>query len=612
MYAAPEPDSGAAGTSRETRELLKQHGLKRLARNDPAEAIRALDRARTEGSRDAISRAIAEIALTAGRDGPVGASAGLFLRAAVESDPVGGETETAGGPSRGSSSAGDSYSRAIEGLLESLQASDSSALRGRPQTISGPLSSYELSWVDAPGIWTPATHHFVAASSLDRKERQFLGLRSGAGTPVLAVAKEDPADLEDADGGILPVFEYFYPLTVVLELGSPRVEAPRPAVVRVLDPRTVDAVDVGGTEYPLAMDIGSQLAALTAEVDIASAKKATVRPGKYLSQAGLYLLEPFRAGRIPAVLVHGLSSSPRTWTEVLDALELDAELRTGYQFWFFAYPTGLPFTYSAVLLRRALVEAVRELEAVGDDPAHDRTVLIGHSMGGLLARMQVTDAGTLLWEALFTVPPEEIELAEEDVALFREILMVEPLPFVERVIFCSVPHRGSKYAANAIGKLGASAVKVPRTFVEFGVRTLSTAAGSLTAASAERGKMPDSVQSLQPEFPILKALDDLGIDPGVTYHSIIGDRGKGDSPDSSDGVVAYWSSHLEGAASEEIVPSGHASHKHPEGVAELVRILRLHLAPEPLPKVETGAVDDLAKRLAVAAAGREASLCERR
>jgi len=39
-------------------------------------------------------------------------------------------------------------------------------------------------------------------------------------------------------------------------------------------------------------------------------------------------------------------------------------------------------------------------------------------------------------------------------------------------------------------------------------------------------------------------------------------------------MVAYWSSHLEGAASEVVIPSGHAAQVHPAGIAEVRRILR--------------------------------------
>ena len=42
-----------------------------------------------------------------------------------------------------------------------------------------------------------------------------------------------------------------------------------------------------------------------------------------------------------------------------------------------------------------------------------------------------------------------------------------------------------------------------------------------------------------------------------------------------DGVVPYWSSHLDGAESELIVRSGHEVFTKPEAVREIIRILRL-------------------------------------
>jgi hypothetical protein len=64
----------------------------------------------------------------------------------------------------------------------------------------------------------------------------------------------------------------------------------------------------------------------------------------------------------------------------------------------------------------------------------------------------------------------------------------------------------------------------------------------------------------------------------IPYHSIIGDRGRGDTPNSSDGVVPYWSSHLGGAESEKIVPSNHGANQNPEAIAEVMRIFQEHIA----------------------------------
>src|SRR2546430_16443244 len=87
--------------------------------------------------------------------------------------------------------------------------------------------------------------------------------------------------------------------------------------------------------------------------------------------------------------------------------------------------------------------------------------------------------------------------------------------------------------------------------------------------------MPTGINGLSPRSPVLRGLDTLPIH--APYHTIVGDRGRGDTPNSSDGVVAYWSSHLSGAQSELIVPGPHGSFALPQTIAELDRILRLHL-----------------------------------
>jgi hypothetical protein len=65
--------------------------------------------------------------------------------------------------------------------------------------------------------------------------------------------------------------------------------------------------------------------------------------------------------------------------------------------------------------------------------------------------------------------------------------------------------------------------------------------------------------------------------PDVPYHSIIGNKKAADTPGGTDGIVAYESSHLAGAASEKIVKSGHDVMSHPQTILEIRRILSLHL-----------------------------------
>jgi hypothetical protein len=89
-------------------------------------------------------------------------------------------------------------------------------------------------------------------------------------------------------------------------------------------------------------------------------------------------------------------------------------------------------------------------------------------------------------------------------------------------------------------------------------------------------RIPDSIDTLAPNDAFVKSMNTLPLTKGIPYHSIIGDRGRGDTPNSSDGVVPYWSSHVEGAKSEKIVPSDHGANQTPQGIAEVIRILHVH------------------------------------
>jgi hypothetical protein len=214
-------------------------------------------------------------------------------------------------------------------------------------------------------------------------------------------------------------------------------------------------------------------------------------------------------------------------------------------------------------------------------------VLIGHSMGGIVSRMQAIGTGRVLWNAVFkndadrlyaTLPPDD---------LVKRALIFNANPHVDRIIFICVPHRGSYLASNWIGSLGVSLIRFPRTLLS------QVTAEVMISLRSNAGfkRLPTGINGLSPRSPVVGSLDELPIE--APYHSIIGDRGRGDTPNSSDGVVAYWSSHLDGAQSELIVPGPHGSFALPQTIAELKRILRLHLAnsnhrPAPVASIKTG------------------------
>lgn len=342
------------------------------------------------------------------------------------------------------------------------------------------------------------------------------------------------------------------------------------ATLELVDPYQIETVAVSGTSRPLAADYGAavMLGMSKARIDKLGLARL-LRPSRYNDTVHLNFLQPYDPQRIPVLMVHGLDSTPATFATMYFSLLEDPQIRKNYQFWVFSYPSGYPYPYSASLLRK-------ELDQVRTDfPDHRDMVIIGHSMGGMISRLMVTDAGDTLWRKAFGKPPGETHIAGHSKQLLEQCLVFENRREIDRALFFSAPHRGSDLATNSIGRIFSRLVKMPGLIAD--VRNVALSVATADQAGLMIQSAPNSIGTLSPSNAFVVAVNELPIAPGVPYHSVIGDRGKGDTPDSSDGVVPYWSSHLDGAASEKIVPSGHGSHDNPEGIAEAHRILLLHL-----------------------------------
>jgi pimeloyl-ACP methyl ester carboxylesterase len=288
---------------------------------------------------------------------------------------------------------------------------------------------------------------------------------------------------------------------------------------------------------------------------------------------GLIMLHPYRAGRIPVVLVHGTASSPARWAEMYNELQNDPVLRGRYQFWLFQYSTGQPILYSALLLRRALRAVVAEVDPEGRDAALRRMVIVGHSQGGLLTKLMAIESGNRFWANVSPEPLDQLRAPAETRELLREAMFFEPFPSVERVVFVATPHRGSFRAVGWV--LG-----VVRRLVTLPARLVSQFQGVFAGpefAHLGASRIPTSVDNMSPGHPFIRALADSPIDPRITAHSIIAVERTGPLIGQTDGVVGYESAHIEGVASERVVRSSHSTQGHPETIEEMRRILREHL-----------------------------------
>jgi pimeloyl-ACP methyl ester carboxylesterase len=297
---------------------------------------------------------------------------------------------------------------------------------------------------------------------------------------------------------------------------------------------------------------------------------------------GLYLTQPYRPGRIPVVFVHGTFSNPAWWAEMLNTLRGDPILQQKFQFWAFLYNSSAPIVVSATDLRDALRNQVAQLDPEGKDPALREMVVVGHSQGGLLTKLTVVDTGDSLVLILTGKDFDSLGLPEEKKADVRQLLVVEPVPEVKRVVFIATPHRGSflskQWVRNLIRKLITLPIRIVKTTLNLN-EYLTDDVKRMIGSS----EVPTSIDSMSPDNPVLKTLVDTPLAPGVVGHSIIAVKGDGDPTLGDDGVVAYTSAHLDGIESEFIVRSGHSCQGHPFTIEEVRRILLEHLGTQATP-----------------------------
>jgi pimeloyl-ACP methyl ester carboxylesterase len=384
---------------------------------------------------------------------------------------------------------------------------------------------------------------------------------SGIGAPLVAAGRAENPQFRQQ----FKLRRVYAPVTAVVKFSDKRAE------LEFVDPMKTERVAIGNRTFPLAVDLSAPTAMLIArERPERLGLSRVMDPQKYADTARLTQLQQFDPARIPLIFVHGLQETGASWTPMINSLRDDPRIREHYQFWFFSYPSGYPYPYSAALFRRDLDGINRAF------PNHRRFVLIGHSMGGMICRLMITDSGNKIWRDYFATPPAKTPLPPDTRKLLEEAFVFSHRPDVQRVVFISTPHRGSKLASDWIGRLGASFVKTPRPFdtVYASVKPLLIA----DPAARPLKRLPNSVDTLEPNDRFVEAVNKLPITAGIPYHSVIGDRGRGDTPNSSDGVVPYWSSHLAGAQSELIVPSDHGAQYNPQAIAEVKRILRMNVA----------------------------------
>jgi pimeloyl-ACP methyl ester carboxylesterase len=481
---------------------------------------------------------------------PVETRAADYLQAAAMTAPLLGKgTEPT--PAR------DTYNTAAAELTILLRSADGGRLWNHPLTATNGNATYHLRLQPASyDIWSPDYFTtFKLASSMKNLGRiKTLSEVGGIGGALVGVRLVTPPEDFAPKRGISA------PVTATLDFHG------RDATLALRRPARQPTARVEGAVRPLAANYSAPLLYHKHINETLVGLQGALAISHFSGPKGLRFLQPYDPDRIPIVFVHGLMSTDQMWLNVINDLEADPVLRGRYQYWEFGYPTGNPIAYSALQLREALAKVDKIY------PNHLGYVLIGHSLGGVVSHMQVTTLKRENWELTAGEPARKIFATIPPGSLAHRGLVFKANPRIKRVIFICAPHLGSKLAISPIAELGMRLITLPSHVAA----TINNSVGKELEEARIIPDRPNVVSGLAPDSPTLKTMATVPLQ--APYHSIIGNRGKpGPLIESSDGVVGYRSSHLAKAESEVIVPGPHGLVDYQQTIAELKRILYLHL-----------------------------------
>ncbi len=470
------------------------------------------------------------------------------------------------------------YDRAVVAVVKGLRASEGTAAWAKEFQVRG-AQPWRVTF-DAPvrhgsgrTLALAEFAHCTLASDVKLTGFDRVVSRGGIGVPVVLAQP----DSRRAAQPFHPPRGEFLSATAMLEFPAKAPGQPAEARVRFYNPLKVSVVTVANHARLLAENLTAALQlSLTDSIREADGRRSVAPSASGEDESQLFFLNRYDRNKVPVVFVHGLHSGPVIWKNSVNALLADPELRRRYQPACFFYPSKLPIPVSAARLRELLKRSRDTLDPEHRDPGFDRVVLVGHSMGGLLTRMQAIDSGPDFWRSFFAVPPRKVarQVDARTQRVLQGALFFKHAPGVKTVVFVATPHQGSVLAD----------VGIVQTVLRVILFLPKTAKEQVQALAA-----------LPPSFihPTLRGFHNWGIEGtencstghpffialaqrpmSVSYHSIIATRGVADFQTRGDGVVPYWSAHLPGAASETTVPYMHVCIEKPKTVKAVMEILK--------------------------------------
>lgn len=470
----------------------------------------------------------------------------------------------------------DYYNFAVQNAIEQLYI----AAKGKPIQFPIREKNWEISiaGLSAPELSQPDHITDIIPDTV----LSFKGLKNqysqdGLGARMVLSAKEGKEE-KDQPWRLMP----YSAITAMISFPGKNlseITQTHEALITTYDASTTGSITIGKTRVPLSANFSGAYGLWLASSAFAVTSFTSIfGRGTIIDRPAVFLMRPYQKNLRTIILIHGLASSPEAWVNTANEIMGDKILRDHFQIWQVYYPTNVPLLINRYEIAEAINKTIDHFDPSRSNIASRGITLIGHSMGGILARLLVSSSGDVLLDALEKKYPAAGAKLSAKSSKFSSIIKFEPLRGVSDAIFLAAPHRGTPYADASWAKYLASFVKLPLSIVN----TVGEMALTIFGRELPREISMTGVDNLSAKDPTVKILEQLKISPNVKYFSIIGrENPEGPLEESSDGIVPYWSSHLDGAASETVVVSGHSVQETPQAILKIREILRSEIITKP-------------------------------
>ncbi|OXL28711.1 triacylglycerol lipase [Psychrobacter sp. DAB_AL32B] len=304
--------------------------------------------------------------------------------------------------------------------------------------------------------------------------------------------------------------------------------------IHLYNPYRSESASILGDDYPLAANFSAGYGLWLAENQLDGVGYLNlITRQKEASLPKLFMLEPYDPDKRVIIMLHGLASSPATWVNLTNDIFNDDKLRNNYQVWQIFYPTNLPILENRYQIQKLINTTYQQTDPKGQNLSSKNSVIISHSMGGIIARMMLSDdnlANNLDAlddkDLLANSSQRQVDAMLKQALTNKELrnrFELSALPQVDTAVFLSSPFQGTDYADRWFTRALRRIIYLPVGLVKTVTDNLATIAiqGDLAQNPFGALYLQNGASQLSDKSSFIQLTKDISINKRITYHSII-------------------------------------------------------------------------------------------